>query len=155
MTCLGTPEFMAPELYEESYNEKVDIYAFGMTMIEMVTGLMPYHQCTSAPQIYKKVLRGELPPELELISNNRAKSFVESCLQKQLNRPSAQELLLNDFLLPNEEEDYDEVRVKLENRGTVVSQNELEESTIDESDDFNEGMTRVFIKDNQLTIHQM
>lgn len=29
MTCLGTPEFMAPELYEENYNEKVDIYAFG------------------------------------------------------------------------------------------------------------------------------
>jgi hypothetical protein len=23
MTCLGTPEFMAPELYEENYNEKV------------------------------------------------------------------------------------------------------------------------------------
>ena len=29
MTCLGTPEFMAPELYDENYNEKVDIYAFG------------------------------------------------------------------------------------------------------------------------------
>lgn len=56
MTCLGTPEFMAPELYEENYDEKVDIYAFGMTLLEMVTGLMPYHHCTSAPQIYKKVL---------------------------------------------------------------------------------------------------
>jgi serine/threonine protein kinase len=22
----GTPEFMAPELYEEKYNEKVDVY---------------------------------------------------------------------------------------------------------------------------------
>jgi serine/threonine protein kinase len=25
----GTPEFMAPEQYEEFYDEKVDIYAFG------------------------------------------------------------------------------------------------------------------------------
>ena len=25
-----TPEFMAPELYDENYDEKVDIYAFGM-----------------------------------------------------------------------------------------------------------------------------
>lgn len=49
-------EFMAPEMYEENYNEKVDIYAFGMCLLEMVTGLMPYHDCTSAPQIYKKVL---------------------------------------------------------------------------------------------------
>lgn len=56
MTCLGTPEFMAPELYDESYNEKVDIYAFGMACVEMVTGLTPYHDCTSAAQIYKKVI---------------------------------------------------------------------------------------------------
>lgn len=56
MTCLGTPEFMAPELYDENYNEKVDIYAFGMACVEMVTALTPYHDCTSAAQIYKKVL---------------------------------------------------------------------------------------------------
>ena len=55
MTCLGTPEFMAPELYDENYNEKVDIYAFGMSCLEMVTGLTPYHECSSAAQIYKKV----------------------------------------------------------------------------------------------------
>ena len=34
----GTPEFMAPEMYEERYNEKVDIYAFGMCVLEMITG---------------------------------------------------------------------------------------------------------------------
>ncbi len=56
MTCLGTPEFMAPELYDESYSEKVDIYAFGMSCIEIMTSKTPYHDCTSAPQIYKKVL---------------------------------------------------------------------------------------------------
>ena len=56
MTCLGTPEFMAPELYDESYDEKVDIYAFGMACLEMVTALTPYHDCTSAAQIYKRVL---------------------------------------------------------------------------------------------------
>ena len=55
-TSSHSVEFMAPEMYEENYNEKVDIYAFGMCLLEMVTGLMPYHDCTSAPQIYKKVL---------------------------------------------------------------------------------------------------
>jgi WNK lysine deficient protein kinase len=56
MTCLGTPEFMAPELYDESYDERVDIYAFGMSCLEMITALTPYHECISAPQIYKKVV---------------------------------------------------------------------------------------------------
>lgn len=55
MTCLGTPEFMAPELYDENYDVKVDIYAFGMSCLEMITALTPYHLCTSAAQIFKKV----------------------------------------------------------------------------------------------------
>jgi WNK lysine deficient protein kinase len=115
MTCLGTPEFMAPELYEESYTDKVDVYAFGMAMIEMVTGLLPYHQCTSAAQIYRKVMNDELPPELDIIalSHPKAYEFIRGCLLRQDQRPTATELLANDFLLPNEEEDYQEVRVKL------------------------------------------
>lgn len=55
-TVIGTPEFMAPEMYEEKgYNEKVDVYAFGMCLLEMVTGQYPYSECTNAAQIYKKV----------------------------------------------------------------------------------------------------
>lgn len=52
---LGTPEFMAPELYEEEYNELVDIYAFGMCLLELVTFEYPYVECANAAQIYKKV----------------------------------------------------------------------------------------------------
>lgn len=51
----GTPEFMAPELYEEEYNELVDIYAFGMCLLELVTFEYPYVECANAAQIYKKV----------------------------------------------------------------------------------------------------
>lgn len=55
-TIIGTPEFMAPEMYEENgYSEKVDIYAFGMCLLEMSTGDYPYSECTNACQIYKKV----------------------------------------------------------------------------------------------------
>lgn len=53
--ALGTPEFMAPELYEEGYNEKVDIYAFGMCVLEMVTKQYPYDECSNPAQIFKKV----------------------------------------------------------------------------------------------------
>lgn len=46
---------MAPELYEEEYNELVDIYSFGMCLLEMVTFEYPYSECINAAQIYKKV----------------------------------------------------------------------------------------------------
>lgn len=55
MANSGTPEFMAPELYEERYNELVDIYSFGMCMIEMLTLEFPYSECSNPAQIYKKV----------------------------------------------------------------------------------------------------
>lgn len=52
----GTPEFMAPEVYAEAYNELVDIYSFGMCILEMITFEYPYSECTHPAQIYKKVV---------------------------------------------------------------------------------------------------
>lgn len=52
---------MAPELYEEEYNELVDIYSFGMCMLEMVTLEYPYCECRNPAQIYKKVTSVSLP----------------------------------------------------------------------------------------------
>lgn len=47
---------MAPEMYEEHYDESVDVYAFGMCMLEMATSEYPYTECTGPAQIYKKVI---------------------------------------------------------------------------------------------------
>ena len=33
---LGTPEYMAPEILNENYNEKIDIYAFGIMALEFI-----------------------------------------------------------------------------------------------------------------------
>lgn len=46
---------MAPEMYEEHYDEGVDVYAFGMCMLEMATSEYPYSECQNAAQIYRKV----------------------------------------------------------------------------------------------------
>lgn len=42
-------------MYEEKYDEAVDVYAFGMCMLEMATSEYPYSECTSAAHIYRKV----------------------------------------------------------------------------------------------------
>jgi len=54
-TILGTPEFMAPEIYNELYDKKIDIYSFGMCLFEMITKEVPYLECTSIPEIWKNV----------------------------------------------------------------------------------------------------
>lgn len=46
---------MAPEMYEEHYDEAVDVYAFGMCMLEMATSEYPYSECQNAAQIYRRV----------------------------------------------------------------------------------------------------
>ncbi|KAI7817338.1 kinase-like domain-containing protein [Gamsiella multidivaricata] len=100
-SVLGTPEFMAPELYDEKYNEKVDIYAFGMCVLEMVTKDYPYAECTNQAQIYRKVTQGIKPQALDHIQDPEIKGFITHCLDHDAStRPSAHELLALDFLKP-------------------------------------------------------
>ncbi|KAM7485514.1 hypothetical protein LguiA_001523 [Lonicera macranthoides] len=96
--CVGTPEFMAPEVYEEEYNELVDIYAFGMCVLEMVTFEYPYSECTHPAQIYKKVISGKKPDALYKVNNPEVQNFVEKCLATVSHRLPACELLMDPFL---------------------------------------------------------
>ncbi|KAK7280128.1 hypothetical protein RJT34_25190 [Clitoria ternatea] len=96
--CVGTPEFMAPEVYEEDYNELVDIYSFGMCILEMVTFEYPYSECNHPAQIYKKVVSGKKPEALFKVNNPEVRQFVEKCLATVSLRLSAKELLEDPFL---------------------------------------------------------
>ncbi|KAI1319687.1 signal transducing kinase of the PAK [Mortierella claussenii] len=98
-TVIGTPEFMAPEMYEEKgYSEKVDIYAFGMCLLEMVTGDYPYNECKNAAQIYKKVSQGQKPECLSRIIDPEVLSLIQHCLAPENERYSAQEAIDDPFL---------------------------------------------------------
>ncbi|KAL9227486.1 hypothetical protein vseg_003169 [Gypsophila vaccaria] len=97
-SVIGTPEFMAPELYEEEYNELVDIYAFGMCLLELVTFEYPYTECSNAAQIYKKVTSGIKPAALVKVTDPDVKTFIEKCIAHLPERLTAQELLRDPFL---------------------------------------------------------
>ncbi|KAH9314359.1 hypothetical protein KI387_022986, partial [Taxus chinensis] len=101
-SVIGTPEFMAPELYEEEYNELVDIYAFGMCLLEMLTFEYPYSECTNPAQIYKKVTSGKKPESLYKIKDPEMRRFVEKCLETASRRLPARELLNDPFLQFND-----------------------------------------------------
>ncbi|KAM1295369.1 hypothetical protein TB2_014975 [Malus domestica] len=97
-SVIGTPEFMAPELYEEEYNELVDIYAFGMCLLELVTFEYPYVECSNAAQIFKKVTSGVKPASLAKVTDPGVKAFIEKCIVKVSERLPAKELLMDPFL---------------------------------------------------------
>ncbi|PIN18786.1 Serine/threonine protein kinase [Handroanthus impetiginosus] len=102
-SVIGTPEFMAPEYYEEEYNELVDIYAFGMCLLELVTLEYPYVECANAAQIYKKVSAGIKPASLGKVKDPEVRKFIEKCIAEVSHRLSAKELLMDPFLQSDED----------------------------------------------------
>ncbi|XP_009603876.1 probable serine/threonine-protein kinase WNK4 isoform X2 [Nicotiana tomentosiformis] len=98
-SVIGTPEFMAPELYEENYNELVDVYSFGMCMLEMLTGEYPYSECVNPAQIYKKVTSGKRPRAFYKVQDLDAQRFIRKCLEPASKRLSAKELMVDPFLV--------------------------------------------------------
>ncbi|KAL8141018.1 hypothetical protein V2J09_007039 [Rumex salicifolius] len=97
-SLIGTPEFMAPELYEEEYNELVDVYSFGMCVLEMLSCEYPYRECSNTAQIYKKVISGKKPNAFYRIQDIKAQQFVGKCLEVATKRLPAHQLLLDPFL---------------------------------------------------------
>lgn len=104
-SVIGTPEFMAPELYEENYDELVDVYSFGMCMLEMLTSEYPYSECTNPAQIYKKVTMGKKPRAFYKVHNLEAQRFIGKCLEPASKRLTARELMLDPFLSLDEGDD--------------------------------------------------
>lgn len=117
LSVLGTPEFMAPDMYDDKpYDKKVDVYAFGMCLLEIFTQEIPYSECNNPAQIYKKVSNGESPEVLSRLQSKHARDFVNLCLgykddEGNYVRPTVSELLKHPFLLKRENDD-DEVVVE-------------------------------------------
>ncbi|XP_072521653.1 serine/threonine-protein kinase WNK2 isoform X3 [Salminus brasiliensis] len=97
-SVIGTPEFMAPEMYEEHYDEAVDVYAFGMCMLEMATSEYPYSECQNAAQIYRKVTSGVKPASYSKVAVPEIKEIIGECIRHRWEeRYSIKELLNHAF----------------------------------------------------------
>lgn len=97
-TVVGTPQFMAREMFEgEGYNEKVDMYAFGMCLIEMATGMYPYKECNASSDVYKCILQGVPPVALYSIKDPCLKNLILNCLVLEKDRISSKRALDHHF----------------------------------------------------------
>ncbi|XP_018585484.2 serine/threonine-protein kinase WNK1 isoform X7 [Scleropages formosus] len=121
-SVIGTPEFMAPEMYEEKYDESVDVYAFGMCMLEMATSEYPYSECQNAAQIYRRVTSGVKPGSFDKVAIPEVKEIIEGCIrQNKDERYSIKDLLNHAFFQEEtgvrvelaEEDDGEMIAIKL------------------------------------------
>uniref|UniRef100_W5NJZ4 non-specific serine/threonine protein kinase n=1 Tax=Lepisosteus oculatus TaxID=7918 RepID=W5NJZ4_LEPOC len=101
-SVIGTPEFMAPEMYEEKYDESVDVYAFGMCMLEMATSEYPYSECQNAAQIYRRVTSGVKPGSFDKVAIPEVKEIIEGCIRQNKDERYAIKDLLNHAFFQEE-----------------------------------------------------
>ncbi|KAG8733881.1 hypothetical protein FRC11_000759 [Ceratobasidium sp. 423] len=97
----GTERWMAPELLLEDTavrSEKADVYALGMTFLEIFTGLPPFSNIRRNCAVVAMITRGEkvkYPEELSLYTrhSDRVWNLLQQCWQwKPGERPTAEQI---------------------------------------------------------------
>ncbi|XP_071736889.1 mitogen-activated protein kinase kinase kinase 1-like [Rutidosis leptorrhynchoides] len=100
-SCKGTPYWMAPEVVNnrknKGYGRAADIWSLGCTVLEMLTGRVPYSHLEGMQALFR-IGGGELPTIPKNLSEE-AKDFILKCLQVNPNdRPTAAQLLKHPFV---------------------------------------------------------
>jgi len=99
-TMIGTTYWMAPEIMDESYSYKIDIWSLGITAIEMVEGEPPNWNLKPFQLMIK--LPKDPPPKLKDGSkfSKEFVDFITNCLQKDpTKRPDTKKLTQLSFIL--------------------------------------------------------
>ncbi|KAF5841905.1 mitogen activated protein kinase [Dunaliella salina] len=106
-TFIGTPHWMAPEVIQESrYDGKVDVWALGISAIEMAELTPPNWNVHPLRVIFK--ISKDPPPKLTLAPEQWSPvfhDFLRQCLTKDHTcRPTARYLLQHRFILQQQQQ---------------------------------------------------
>lgn len=106
----GSYSYMAPEIINGlNYNQKADVYSFGIIMFEVVTGLVPYPDFKNGKiksfHLQNKICLEDYRPQFESEIKESFKELVERCWSKEPDdRPTFSELFK---MLSNKDDEFD------------------------------------------------
>lgn len=99
-SCKGTAFWMAPEVVNhknKGYGLAADIWSLGCTVLEMLSGHVPYYPLEFMQALFR-IGKGDPPPIPDSLSGD-AKDLIQQCLRVNPNdRPTAAELLDHPFV---------------------------------------------------------
>ena len=97
---VGTSYWMAPEVVRrKDYDCKIDIWSFGITIIDLLDGEPPHFEEKDKIKIYKLIAYSDPPTPQKPPSSPLFQDFLENCLEKDPKyRASAERLLTHPYL---------------------------------------------------------
>jgi len=104
-SVVGTSCYFAPErIVGTSFTNSVDVWALGITMLEVAVGEFPFHSHqNNYMALLEQIVDCESPvKEHRKYLSQDLEDFLSRCLQKHpRDRPSVQALLLHPFVSPD------------------------------------------------------
>ena len=104
----GSPGWMAPEIIRaHKYDEKVDVYSFGIVLFELCSGEVPYQKLYGAEanpvRIVFDVVQGKRPALPDFIAGELG-DLIEACWQQDSAARPSFEAVLSRLLAPDAEQ---------------------------------------------------
>ena len=107
LSVLGTPQFMAPELYDENtFRDGGCLCVWNGHTQHGHRETHTYSECLLPMQVYKKVSKGIMPEVLDRVMHAATRDFILFCLNRKEDgtRPSALEVSQHPFLSSTEDD---------------------------------------------------
>jgi serine/threonine protein kinase len=93
---IGTPLFMAPELFQvdTDYRYQVDVYAYGMLLFILMTGSYPFPKSTHF-ELARQIVDGERPAIPEYVPRNYRDLITKCWSARPSDRPTFAQIIAN------------------------------------------------------------